>query len=165
MIAHTAQAVTRLLTRRTPPTAPVPTEAAPLTPWRDLPHVLTMEGAAGMRVLVITARDHTLTRHTVTVAFTPSDPHWSVEVLVEPLLSAREAARRLAVLEDALLTCWRHHMAERGVHPLRSALFGQAASRLALYIDDTREAARTDDDPAEDREAAEVLAGDASAGR
>lgn len=161
MITNTTQAVTCLLTRRMTPTAPLLAETTPPPPWRNLPHVLTMEGAEGARVLVITAHDGQLARYSVTVAFTPSDPHWSVEVLVEPQPTAREAARLLAVLEDALLTCWRHHMAEGGAHPLRSALFGQAASRLAAYIDDTREAARTDDDPAGDRETTAELMGDA----
>ncbi len=164
MIANT---VSRLLTRRAPT---VPTtlstpieEATPPAPWRGLPHVLTMEGAFGERQLVITAHDSQLARHTVTVAFQPDEPLWCVGVFVEPPPLAREAPRLLGILESAELTCWRHHDAERSIHPVRAALFGQAARRLKVYIADTREAARTDDEPAEDRAAAEALAKDREA--
>jgi len=164
MIANT---VSRMLTRHTPPpaptVAPTPTEeVAPPQPWRGLASVLTMQGAAGARVLVITAHDHALARHSVTVAFRPNEPLWRVSVLVEPVPLAREVARLISVLDNAELTCWRHHDAERGHHPLRAVLFGQAASRLAAYIADTREAARTDDDPTADQDAADALAGDAA---
>jgi len=164
MIANT---VSRMLTQHTPPgaptVAPIPTEeVAPPQPWRNLAPILTMQGASGARVLVITAHDHALMRHSVTVAFRPDEPIWRVTVLVEPVPPQRDQRRFLSVLDSALLTCWRHHEAERGIHPLRSALFGQAASRLAAYIADTREAARTDDGPTADQDAADALAGDAT---